>query len=171
MKQSRTRVVLGVHDSLSGLRAVRRAVAEAQARGAVLHAVRAWTQRSTGCPVPVPAHQQDLDDAAASRVRDAFNAALGGLPVDIEVRIVTVQGPVGPVLVGYANREEDLLVVGVGRHCLIARVASPRIARYCIRHARSPVLVVPPHELAAVSIRSLARTLEREVRGLAGAGG
>jgi hypothetical protein len=33
------------------------------------------------------------------------------------------------------------------------------------------VLVVPPHELAAVSIRSLARTLEREVRGLAGAGG
>jgi hypothetical protein len=58
------------------------------------------------------------------------------------------RGPPGRVLTIIASDPGDLLVVGTGRHSTLTRVFSGRVSRYCLAHARCPVLAVPP---AAVS--------------------
>lgn len=52
------------------------------------------------------------------------------------------------VLVGMACCPGDLLVVGAGRRGALARIVSGKVSRYCLAHARCPVLAVPPPALA-----------------------
>ena len=136
------RVVVGVHGSLGSLQALRRAADEARDRQATLVAVIAWvppggdfSERSH----PSPYLRQVWRDAAKQRLADAFDAGLGGLPDDVTVLVRIERGDPGPVLVDVADSPEDLLVVGTGRR-------SP-IGRYCLAHARCPVLAVPPSAL------------------------
>jgi nucleotide-binding universal stress UspA family protein len=106
------RVVVGVDDSLSGLEALRFAAAEARRRGVTLRAVRAWQ-------FAVPWHEHDagqiragMVDAAAMVLCGAFQQAMGGLPEDIDVEALAVEGPPARTLVDQAFGEYDLLVVG-----------------------------------------------------------
>jgi nucleotide-binding universal stress UspA family protein len=184
------RVVVGVHTSLSGLHALREAVAQARARGVPLHAVRAWG--------PPPAEQSTHDAGwqpaigmvrpptensagsgpmrampaaeAAALVDQAFADTMGGEPPDLPVRTVLVPDRPGPVLVEYACRDSDLLVIGAGRRGFLWRVRGSPVVRYCLRHASCPVLVVPPPPLTrAGSPRALLRELRREIDQLTGA--
>jgi len=167
MADSRARVIVGVHDSLPGLRALRRAVAEARKRECVLHAVRAWTAPASGYAPMLRVWALDCDDAAQQEICHAFDTAMGGLPGDLDMRFVTVQGLVGPALVEYARHDDDLLVVGVGRDGWWRRLFGRHTAAYCVRRAVCPVLVVPPDELSDRMTRTSFRQLNREAARLA----
>jgi hypothetical protein len=53
------------------------------------------------------------------------------------------------VLVNAACRPGDLLVLGARRPRALARIVAGRAtSRYCLAHARCPVLTVPPSPLA-----------------------
>jgi universal stress protein family protein len=54
------------------------------------------------------------------------------------------RGAPGRILTIIASDPGDLLVVGTGRHGMLTRVFSRRVSRYCLAHARCPVLAVPP---------------------------
>ncbi len=144
------RVVVGVHGSLGSLQALRRAADEARDRQAALVAVIAWvppggdfSERSH----PAPYLRQIWRDAAKQRLADAFDAGLGGLPDDVTVLARIERGDPGPVLVDVADSAQDLLVIGTGRRSPISRALRRSVGRYCLAHARCPVLAVPPSAL------------------------
>ena len=146
------RVVVGVHGSLGSLQALRLAADEARAREATLVAVIAWVppggdlaERSH----PSPYLRRIWREAARQRLADAFDAGLGGLPDDVAVVARVERGEPGPVLVDVAASPDDLLVVGTGRRSPIGRALRRSIGRYCLAHAKCPVLAVPPSALMA----------------------
>jgi nucleotide-binding universal stress UspA family protein len=143
------RIVVGVHGSLGSLQALRLAAAEARDRQAALVPVVAWTppggdfaERSH----PSPYLREIWREAARQRLAEAFDAGLGGVPDDIPVQARVERGEAGPVLVDVADRPDDLLVIGTGRRS-IGRALRKSVGRYCLAHARCPVLAVPPSAL------------------------
>jgi len=58
-----------------------------------------------------------------------------------------VRAAPGPALVELADRRDDLLVVGYGGRSRLGCAVHGSVARYCLAHARCPVLAVPPSEL------------------------
>jgi nucleotide-binding universal stress UspA family protein len=169
--QDTTRVVVGVDNTLAGLQALRRAVAEARAREVPLHALRAWTPGQLGF-YPTLADQRQAEAATASQfVAAAFAETMGGLPRDVPVQTLLVGDSPGPALVRYAYRDGDLLVLGSPRRGRWHPWSRSRVVRYCLAHAACPVLVVPPPALARDgSDRALLRELRRDLEQLAGNG-
>ena len=144
------RIVVGVHGSLGSLQALRYAAEEARARKVPLVPVIAWippggdmAERSH----PSPYLRQMWSDAARQRLLAAFEAGLGGVPDDIEVEPCVERGETGPVLVDIAGQPGDLLVIGTGRRSLVGRALRKSVGRYCLAHAKCPVLAVPPSAL------------------------
>jgi nucleotide-binding universal stress UspA family protein len=88
-------------------------------------------------------------DAARQRLRDALAAAWAGAQAGLDVQPVVIRGEPGPALIELASSAGDLLVVGAGRRGRLARMRHGRVSRYCLAHARSPVLAVPPSALPA----------------------
>jgi nucleotide-binding universal stress UspA family protein len=155
------RVIVGVAATIAGLQALRRAVDEARRRGVPLHAVRAWQFPSNWNGVDAARWRQETADEARAELREAFALAFGAVPTDVAVRPVIVEGAPHRVLVAQADRDSDLLVVGVHarRHPWLAM----GFGQYCRRHAGCPVLLVPPPELARTGrTGALARRLRRE---------
>ena len=159
------RVIVGVHGSMGSLQALRYAAGEARERSAILVPVIAWVppggdaaERSR----PSPYLRQIWRDEASKRLWEAFDAGLGGPPADIHVQPHVVRGETGLVLVEVADQPGDLLVIGTGRRGLFARALRKSVGRYCLAHARCPVLAVPPSALmdemgGALSTRLLRR--------------
>lgn len=146
------RVVVGVDRGASGLQALRRGFAEANAHGAELHAVRAWTTA------------RELGDEAVGTLVSAFIDSVGQVPAGIVVRSVVVADEPGPALVSYADREDDLLIVGAGHARRWRHPHGSRIVRYCLWHAACPVLVIPPPPLTrGKSARGLVRELRHDL--------
>jgi nucleotide-binding universal stress UspA family protein len=144
------RIVVGVHGSLGSLQALRWAAEEAQERRVPLAAVIAWippggdfAERSH----PSPYLRKIWRDAARQRLSEAFDAGLGGVPEDVAVQARVERGETGPVLVDVAERPDDLLVIGTGRRSPITRALRKSVGRYCLAHAKCPVLAVPPSSL------------------------
>ena len=159
------RVIVGIDTTLSGLNALRVAVGVARDRAAPLHAVRTWE------PPPDPdalsgsgPGERPLASAASAAVASAFNETMGAVPGDVEVRTVLLPDSPGPVLVEYACRDSDLLVIGSGRRGRWRWPRRSRVVRYCLARASCPVLVVPPPPLTRTgSPRSLMRELRRDI--------
>lgn len=144
------RVVVGVHGSLGSLQALRWAAEEARDRNVVLIATVAWMP--PGGDLAERTHpssflRQTWRDAARQQLLDAFDNGLGGLPHDIEVHARVERGETGSVLVDVADKPDDLLVIGTGRRSFISRTFRGSVGRYCLAHAKCPVLVVPPSAL------------------------
>ena len=144
------RIIVGVHGSLGSLQALRYAAEEARARQVPLVPVIAWvppggdlSERSR----PSPYLRQVWQDAASRRLAEAFDAGLGGMPSDLRVQPRVVRGETGPVLVDIADQPGDLLVIGTGRRSLVGRAMRKSVGRYCLAHAKCPVLAVPPSAL------------------------
>jgi nucleotide-binding universal stress UspA family protein len=144
------RVVVGVSGSLHSMAALHRAVGEARRGDAELLAVLAWSPaggetayRRSPCPPLLAA----WEDSAAERLEDAFRNAFGGCPQGVRLRLVTARGEPGAALTEFADRPDDLLVVGAGRRGALARVFHGGVTRYCLAHARCAVLAVPPSDL------------------------
>jgi hypothetical protein len=51
------------------------------------------------------------------------------------------------VLVAVAGQAGDLLVIGTGRRSPVGRALRRSVGRYCLAHARCPVIAVPPSAL------------------------
>jgi len=122
-------VVLGVDGSLTGLAALRAAVAEARRRGLPLYAVRA---RTNGIP--------GIDQKA---IRDAFLDALGAIPTDLEIHFEVVDGGVLRGITSSATHPGDLIVVGNSGRGLWHACWAGSVSRGCLRRARCAVLAVP----------------------------
>ena len=143
------RVFAGVHGSPGSLQALRYAANEARHRGARLLPVIAWVPPGGDL---AERRQPNLylrkmwREGAQGRLWEAFDMGLGGLPEDLTIEALVVRGPAGPVLVECADDPDDLLVIGTGRRGL-RRLARHSASRYCLAHARCPVVAVPPSAL------------------------
>ena len=144
------RIVVGVHGSLGSLQALRRAAGEAYERGAPLVPVIAWVppggdlaERSH----PSPYLRQVWQEAAVTRLYDAFDECFGGTPDGVQVQARVERGDPGQVLVDVADQPGDLLVIGTGRRNPVGRALRRSVGRYCLAHAKCPVLAVPPSAL------------------------
>lgn len=160
------RVIVGVTTSLSGLQALRVGVAEARVRGRELHAVRVADPPATdrGFAGDQPGGLVSPVDDAAAVISQAFADTMGSPPADIDIHQVVMPDPPGAVLVEYACRDADLLVIGAGRRSRLRRPWGSRVVRYCVAHAGCAVLVVPPPPLIrSTSTRSLVRRLRRDL--------
>ena len=94
-------------------------------------------------------------EAASERLLAAFDAGLGGVPADLHVEPQVARGETGPVLVGAADQPDDLLIIGTGRRAGFGRMTRRSVSRYCLAHARCPVLAVPPSALMDEMARGL----------------
>ncbi len=144
------RIIVGVHGSLGSLQALRYAADEARQRNVPLLAVTAWVP--PGGDLAERRHSSPYlrkiwRDAAWEQLWAAFDAGLGGVPADLHVELQAVRGETGPVLVEAADQPDDLLVIGTGRRAGFGRMLRRSVSRYCLAHARCPVLAVPPSAL------------------------
>ena len=144
------RIIVGVHGSLGSLQALRYAADEARQRDVPLLAVTAWippggdmAERRNASPYL----RRIWREAARERLLEAFDAGLGGVPDDVRVEPLVARGETGPVLVDAADSPDDLLIIGTGRRGALRRWLRRSVSRYCLAHARCPVLVVPPSAL------------------------
>jgi nucleotide-binding universal stress UspA family protein len=144
------RIIVGVHGSLGSLQALRYAADEARQRDVPLLAVTAWVppggdlaERRHSSPYLRKIWRQ----AAWERLWAAFDAGLGGVPADLRVEPQVARGETGPVLVDTADQPDDLLIIGTGRRAGLGRMLRRSVSRYCLAHARCPVLAVPPSAL------------------------
>jgi nucleotide-binding universal stress UspA family protein len=144
------RIIVGVHGSLGSLQALRYAADEARRRNVPLLPVTAWSPPGGDMAErrnPSPYLRKIWRDAAWERLLEAFDVGLGGMPEDLHVEPVVARGDTGPVLVDTADRPDDLLIVGTGRRGVLSRMLRRSVSRYCLAHARCPVLAVPPSAL------------------------
>ena len=144
------RIVVGIDGSLGSLQALRYATDEARRRNVPLLPVVAWVP--PGGDLAERRHSSPYlrkiwRDAAWERLNAAFDDGLGGIPADLQVEPHVERGETGPVLVDVANQPEDLIVVGTGRRGALSRMWRRSVARYCVAHAKCPVLAVPPSAL------------------------
>lgn len=171
------RVIIGASGSPGSLAAMRYGEVLARAHHAMLVPVLAWE--------PPGGDRADLTqpsghlravwkDLACQHLRDALVALWAEIPDDPLVQPQVERGPAGWVLVSVASRAGDVLVLGAGRRGALQRMACCGVSRYCAAHARCPVILVPPPELAREFGRGpLARqfwrktlTPDRIIRGL-----
>jgi nucleotide-binding universal stress UspA family protein len=146
------RVIAGLSGSAGSLQALRYAAEMARCHDAALVPVLAWqppggqlADRRYPCAELRSAWKQ----AAWDRLWRAIDLAIGGPPDDLRFNPQIVQGEAGAALTLLAREAGDVLVVGAGRRGALRRVASGRVARYCIGRGASPVIAVPPGQLAA----------------------
>jgi nucleotide-binding universal stress UspA family protein len=145
------RIIVGTSGSPGSLRALRYAEHLVRASDATLIPVLAWTppggnlaDRRSPCGYLRRIWAED----AGQRLRDALAAAWGNIPDDLPVRPYVARGEPGPVLAAVASCGGDLLIVGAGHRGTLARAVYGRVSRYCLAHARCPVLAIPPAALA-----------------------
>ena len=144
------RIVVGVHGSLGSLQALRWAVDEARDRLVPVAAVTAWTPPGGDAAErshPSPYLRKVWRDAALKKLTDSFDDCLGGIPGDVRLRLCVERGEAGQVLVDVADQAGDLLVIGSGRRDPLGRALHRSVGRYCLAHARCPVVAVPPSAL------------------------
>ncbi len=127
------RVIVGIDCAPQGLAALRAAVGEAALRGMPLHAVRI---------------EELWPEASGGQIDTAFNEALGGIPEGLTIERSVQPPPVAGTLAEYADRPEDLLVIGSSCHGWWHTLWSGSVARACVRKARCRLLVVPAPPLA-----------------------
>lgn len=132
-KFAHPRVVVGVDGSLSGLAAIRTAVAEARRRGLPLLAMRSRTT-AVAC----------VDSTA---ITTAFFEALGRYPTDIRIDTAVSFLSIRDALCAAAADPRDLIVLGAGGGRWHRR-RSGSVARAVTRRAQCPVLAVPAPEMS-----------------------
>jgi len=144
------RIIVGVHGSLGSLQALRYAADEARLRDVPLLAITAWIPPGGEMAerrAPSTYLRKVWREAAWEQLWAAFDAGLGGVPADLHVEPLVVRGETGPVLVDAADQPDDLLIIGTGRRAGFGRMMRRSVSRYCLAHARCPVLAVPPSAL------------------------
>jgi nucleotide-binding universal stress UspA family protein len=141
------RLVVGASGSPGSLCALRYALVTAYRLDVPLLAALAWVPPGGELAdrrFPSPELRRLWADAARKRLTDALDAACGGVPAGMDVTQVIIRGVPGPALVDIADCDGDVLVVGAGRRGVLSRIWHGQVSRYCLSHARCPVLAIPP---------------------------
>ncbi|NIH69190.1 universal stress protein [Modestobacter marinus] len=141
---SRPRVVVGVDGSEASRAALAQAVSAAALTGAELEAVAAFQQPTYwgDAQLVLAKPVAEVREAARRRAEEEVAEVAGGRPT-VTVRVVTVEGPAGEVLVQRASGAE-LLVVGSRSRSGLPGMLLGSAALHCVVHARCPVMVVHP---------------------------
>ncbi|MFI1202423.1 universal stress protein (plasmid) [Streptomyces sp. BHT-5-2] len=144
LESGHDRVLLGVGDSAQGAAAVRFAFREAEARGCVLDAVRAWRcpAYETGDRAHRAAGPEHHYEQQASALVDAVVAEEAEAHPTVHVRRTTVEGPAHKVLVR-RSAAADLLVLGARQRHGHFGLQLGRVGHAALHHAACPVAVVP----------------------------
>lgn len=151
------RVIAGASGTPGSIRAMRYAKDLADQIGAPLVIAHAWKPpggEQADRRSPSPILRELWQQAAWQRITACVAIAWGGMPGDVATCLTVVKGPAGPVLAELASEEGDVLVVGAGRRGPLARIGHGQVSRYCLAHARCPVIAVPPADLARSNWRS-----------------
>jgi nucleotide-binding universal stress UspA family protein len=141
-------VVVGVDGSEAGCRALRWALREAARRGSAVEVITAWSYPLRATAPMAPATGDDLAAAAKVAQDEAVAAELAALDVPAPtVSREVVEGDPVRVL-ARASTRAAFLVVGSHGHGLLRSALLGSVSEGCIRHATSPVVVVPaPHRV------------------------
>jgi len=135
-----TGIVVGIEGTPAGRVALEWAFREGLLRGAPVTVVHAWGQ-------PVGREVKRMSDVEAMRASSCMlvaavaeaERAVGGKPEVIER---SRRGAAAKVLVDEAA-DADLLVVGRAHHAGVVDVLGQSVSAECVRHANSPVVIVP----------------------------
>jgi nucleotide-binding universal stress UspA family protein len=141
------RVVVGVSGSVASLAALRHGLSQVRRYGGTLWAVLAWSPPGgevSGRSAPPRALVREWESMAQRRLRTAFEEGLGGVPQDVQVRLLALRGRPAPALLQVAGRGCDLLVLGSPRQRPRRALATATVAGHCAEHACCPLVVVPP---------------------------
>jgi nucleotide-binding universal stress UspA family protein len=160
------RIIVGISGSPRSLPALRCAADLARAYEAELVPVHAWIPplaAFAGYQFPSGHLRRTWEDAAWQWLWQALEMACGGLPPDTLSQPVIAPGNPGLILVRTACRADDLLVIGTGRRDAVIRLWHGEVSRYCLAHARCPVLAIPPDRsvLSGSGLRGLSRRHRR----------
>jgi nucleotide-binding universal stress UspA family protein len=138
------RILLGAGESDTGGEALRFALREAETRGCVLDAVRAWRAPAPGTPAgaaPPDRPVAGYEDQAAALLEELLREERVAHP-EVQVCGVTVEGPAHWVLVE-RSAAADLVVVGARRRVGHFGLQLGRTDHVLLHHARCPVAIVP----------------------------
>jgi nucleotide-binding universal stress UspA family protein len=131
-------------DTADGREALRFAADLAQRVGSRL---RVYTVIAPRAEVFSPVIGRDAEEAFISNLRQAYRAALdralAGLPSELEADGELLVGDVVDALSALDERDVDLLVLGSRGYGPLQRVLLGGVSSRVIRHAASPVVVVP----------------------------
>jgi nucleotide-binding universal stress UspA family protein len=136
---SHPRVAVGVDHSVAGYAALRVAVGIARSRRVPLHAVRAISGIGG-------------DDKAY--IHEAFNEALGGVPLGVDVHMDVVAESASGALARSASDPRDLIVVGNDARGALRAIWSGSVGRSLFKHARCQILIVAAPEMHRSTRRS-----------------
>ena len=139
------RVVVGVDQSLAGYAALRTAVSIARSRQLPLFAVRA---------------APDSYPNVETYIEEAFAEALGGMPLDLDLRPTRMPGSADAALARVASDRQDLIVVGNDGRGMVRAVRSGSVGRTLFKYAHCQILVVP-----APAMHRATRRSARKLRG------
>lgn len=139
MSDRRAVVVVGIDGSAESVDALAWAIDYAEPRGAVVRAVLAWAFPTTYGYVPDHGYP-DMETEAEENLRAVVAKVEGGRRGRLE-QIVIDDQPAGPALCELSATAE-LLVVGRRGHGGLRRALLGSVSRYCVNHARCPVVVV-----------------------------
>ncbi|WP_369268750.1 universal stress protein [Streptomyces sp. R11] len=132
------RILFGAGDPATGSLAVHFAFREAEARGCVLDAVRAWrwsAQEGTDHPA------RERERRAAAQLDEVLREAIDEHP-GVPVRRATVEGPASRILVT-RSAAADLVIIGARRRHGHFGLQLGRVGHTLLHHAYCPVAVVP----------------------------
>lgn len=131
------RVIVSLSEPDVDFRVVGTAISIARALDAVLYAVDVQEIQNPSMPGVA---------GSTPRIQDAYFtlSKSGGLPDDVDVRIVVTEGEPGTELVRLADRHTDLLVVGRGSGGNERPSALGPVAQACAINADCAVVIVPP---------------------------
>lgn len=137
-----TVIVVGVDGTVGGIRALRWAITDATQRRALLKVVTAW-QFEYGSELGV-LDRDSAHNRAMELVRDALAVATHERLDSILIESVVREGPPVPVLIAESANAALLVLGHRGRRRRLLDALLGSISAECIRHARCPVVVVPP---------------------------
>lgn len=149
------RIVVGVDGSPAGIRALRWAVAEAEARSGTVEAVTAWQWEGPAFSEIRLASDPDTVRAGAQEDLDAAVRAVSTEHPHATVAAEVVEGPPAAVLT-HAAADADLLVLGSHGHSRLRHAVLGSVAEACMRAATCPVVVIPAQADRAVPPAELA---------------
>ena len=138
------RIVVAVDGSETGRRALRWAVDEATAHGAVVIAVHAWSEPPIGT-YPLAAVQEDPDlfrRAAEEVVRREVDAVTGGGGSGAVIEVRLVAGAAATAVIEAASGA-DLVVVGSRGRGGFKGLLLGSVSQQVVHHSPVPVVVIP----------------------------
>jgi nucleotide-binding universal stress UspA family protein len=138
-------IVVGLDDSAHAAEVLRFALYEASIRATRLRVVHVWS----GAPVVPMSGPGMIPVIATDEVREAAEERLHELVSTVaaeradQVERVLATGPAGQTILDHA-RDAELVVVGTHARGPVGELVLGSVSHYVARHARSPVVIVPP---------------------------